>query len=672
MATVDPSKHVLLQHPLQIFNLPAEIVDTLSIRASVLAPSPPREPTPPPVQEQRDTSSAFACNVCGTGFEDVQEQREHYKSDWHRYNVKLRIASKPTVSEDEFNVIVEELNDSISGSASSDDSDASSSASLTQIMKRQSLSRPASDAEDHRPTPNTPLIWFQSSTVPVTQFGIYNAVFEPGLTQPQYVEAVKEMQDGGEEGRLWTLFATAGGHFAGMVVRVKRPNAVEQEETGKGKKKKQKPKPEEMEVIHHKTFHRYTTRRKQGGSQSLNDEAKGKAKSAGAMLRRYGEQALREDIRALLTEWSDEIDASERIFIRASTSNKRIFWGYEDNVIEKGDPRIRTFPFPTRRPTLSELQRCLQELTRVKISHLTDEALRALDEAYLASLPKPKPAPVQAPTPPPPKPAAPKLTKEEEAERDRWRRLINMARKGRVEPLKAFWEREGPAMGGVDVSIPEWAEDSRGLKSLLQVACSAGQEEVVQWLLEDQHADPTIAVPSGVSVAPRKEEDEDEDDEGRPTTPAVAGTRRAAYDLATTRAVRNVFRRLAYSQPTAWDWLGAARVPSALSPHMEAVKEGKKAVRRKALKDRLQAREKEREAERAKQEAEDRARLAREKEEDARRRANEPALARTGPNKLGGASANGPKDGLAGLTPEMRARIERERRARAAEARLRG
>lgn len=37
-----------------------------------------------------------------------------------------------------------------------------------------------------------------------------------------------------------------------------------------------------------------TARRKQGGSQSVNDNAKGNAKSAGAQLRRYGEQALRD------------------------------------------------------------------------------------------------------------------------------------------------------------------------------------------------------------------------------------------------------------------------------------------------------------------------------------------------------------------------------------------
>ena len=38
----------------------------------------------------------------------------------------------------------------------------------------------------------------------------------------------------------------------------------------------------------------FAARRKQGGSQSLNDNAKGNAKSAGALLRRYGEQALRD------------------------------------------------------------------------------------------------------------------------------------------------------------------------------------------------------------------------------------------------------------------------------------------------------------------------------------------------------------------------------------------
>lgn len=48
---------------------------------------------------------------------------------------------------------------------------------------------------------------------------------------------------------------------------------------------------------------RYTIRAKRGGSQSSYDSGGRKAQSAGAALRRYGEQALKEDARALLKEW---------------------------------------------------------------------------------------------------------------------------------------------------------------------------------------------------------------------------------------------------------------------------------------------------------------------------------------------------------------------------------
>ena len=67
-------------------------------------------------------------------------------------------------------------------------------------------------------------------------------------------------------------------------------------------------------------------------------------------MRRYGEQALQEEIRALMIEWEEDIALSERVFIRASTHGKKSFWGYEGAVLHKTDARIRVFPFPTRRP----------------------------------------------------------------------------------------------------------------------------------------------------------------------------------------------------------------------------------------------------------------------------------------------------------------------------------
>ncbi|KAJ7743108.1 hypothetical protein B0H16DRAFT_1423054 [Mycena metata] len=621
-----------------IYSLPAELLDTLTPRNLVNEPQ-PRSPSPAPLVSTSTTGSR-ACNVCnGTTFVDVEEQRTHFRSDWHRYNVKTRMNGGQSVSELEFSKLVDGLEDSISGSASedsdSDDSDDAVDALFSKTKRKARSQSPDGPAS----APQTALAWFHSP--PATQLGVYKALFNTGVHQSHYLSELKSMQTGG---RTWAMFMVAGGHFAGAIVRVSRGD--DEEEEPQKKKKPKKPK-SDTEVLKHKTFHRYTTRRKQGGSQGLNDNAKGNAKSAGAQLRRYGEQALRDDIRNLIADWAEEINGCERIWIRASGTNRKIFIDYEGCVIEKGDGRLRTFPFPTRRPTQSELSRCLMELTRAKTSHLTEDALRAQDEAYLASLPKPKPIPVVvAPAPEKPKPI--KLSKEEEIFREKWSRLLEMVGKGRLEPLKSFWEREGENLGGVDAFIPEWTGEKRA--TLLQVAAYAGHEDVTSWLLETLHADPTVDVPLAKAGEPEDNDSGDASDSPRPPK----GSRRTAYDLARNRAVRDVFRRCAGAHPDLWDWFGAARVPSALSKEMEEERDEKKKVWRKGLKDRVKERE-------------GKAKPA--PEPEPKPVLPEPKVHNpTGPRKLGGAS--GATEGIAGLTPEMRAKVERERRARAAEARL--
>jgi hypothetical protein len=305
----------------------------------------------------------------------------------------------------------------------------------------------------------------------------------------------------------------------------------------------------------------------------------------------------------------------ERIFIRASTHGKKSFWGYDGAVLDKTDPRIRSFPFPTRRPTQQELLRCWHELTRVKVSHLTSEALAAQDEAYIASLqPKKqavaKPAPAPAPAPAP----VPKLSPEEEARQDRAKRLDDMVRKGRVDALRTFATRY----------------PSEVTPAALGVAAAAGQEDVIRFLLLDAKLDPTAALEGG----------------------------KRAYDLAPSKNVRNVFRRIAFDHPTLWDWQ-AAHVPSGLSEEAEAEQGAKKAERRRGLREKMKERE--------------RARAEAEPEPEAPPPPPQSSFASlgvpsTGPQKLGGRPDA--STGLAGLSPEMRAQIERERRARAAEARF--
>ena len=44
----------------------------------------------------------FTCISCHVKFADGDVQRFHYKSDWHRYNLKRKVAELPPVTSEEF------------------------------------------------------------------------------------------------------------------------------------------------------------------------------------------------------------------------------------------------------------------------------------------------------------------------------------------------------------------------------------------------------------------------------------------------------------------------------------------------------------------------------------------------------------------------------------------
>jgi pre-60S factor REI1 len=46
--------------------------------------------------------SVFTCVTCNVAFNTFELQRDHYKTDWHRYNLKRKIAELPSVSHKEF------------------------------------------------------------------------------------------------------------------------------------------------------------------------------------------------------------------------------------------------------------------------------------------------------------------------------------------------------------------------------------------------------------------------------------------------------------------------------------------------------------------------------------------------------------------------------------------
>ena len=214
-----------------------------------------------------------------------------------------------------------------------------------------------------------------------------------------------------------------------------------------------------------------------------------------------------------------------------------------------------------------------------------------------------------------------------------------MVHRGRLDAVKPFWEKYHVDFG---VEVLGWA-------------ASSGQEDILQWLLEDARLDPTKPVLR--SANPSNGEETPNDD--------TTQTGRRAYDLASNKEIRNIFRRIAHAHPDWWDWK-EAHVPSGLSEEMETAQDQKRVERRKGLRDKLKDRDKARadaEAAEAAEQAE-RDRVRAEMETKARALLGVSA----GPQKLGGRVG---AEGMGGMTVDMRAKIERERRARAAEARLR-
>lgn len=47
-------------------------------------------------------SNSFTCISCRVTFGEAEIQRQHYKTDWHRYNLKRKVAELPPVTADEF------------------------------------------------------------------------------------------------------------------------------------------------------------------------------------------------------------------------------------------------------------------------------------------------------------------------------------------------------------------------------------------------------------------------------------------------------------------------------------------------------------------------------------------------------------------------------------------
>lgn len=611
---------------------------TLKSDLEATAPATESSAIPSPSEDGATTPTELvgtqSCSLCGLAFANLEDQRSHIKSDFHNYNLKQKIKGNKPVSENDFERLIGDLDESLSGSddeSDEDEEDGKQESTLTSLLRRQAkLSQNKRREEDDdgseeetkpgkRGSGKPPLVWFASSVLPEKHyFGLYRAILTGEdqrnsdlvevlrKKQLEPISVPKPMKDGSlpdfvYKGPHIFLCMIGGGHFAAMVVSL----APRQ---GKGTVAMNR----EATVLAHKTFHRYTTRRKQGGSQSANDNANGKAHSAGSSIRRYNEQALVQDVRDLLEEWKTLLDTSELLFVRATgaTNRRTLFGPYDGQVLQHNDTRLRGFPFSTRRATQKELMRSFIELTRLKVREIDPEQEVA----------KPTPPSTKPSTP---KPSKPKLSEEEETALLHTSQIQALIRRSKLPALLSYLQKNSLSPD-FEFQPPE---QNHHAPRPLHLAASQNSAPVVLGLLTRAAANPTLPNREG----------------------------KTAFELAGERSTRDAFR-VARSElgEQKWSWTDA-RVPAPLS------------------KEESNKRDEQEKAEANKKEAE-------------RRKAEEERLAREGPRVidtkarskggtlLGAATAKTPQEKreeeARGLTPEMRMRLERERRARAAEERL--
>ena len=98
---------IILNRPISVYTLPTELLSNLSVRTIQAQPHGASSPPDQPRANAVTSVGGINCQTCpGAAFESIEEQRAHFKSDWHRYNVKAKLIGR-TVTEEELGNLVE-------------------------------------------------------------------------------------------------------------------------------------------------------------------------------------------------------------------------------------------------------------------------------------------------------------------------------------------------------------------------------------------------------------------------------------------------------------------------------------------------------------------------------------------------------------------------------------
>ncbi|GAM20943.1 hypothetical protein SAMD00019534_041180 [Acytostelium subglobosum LB1] len=319
--------------------------------------------TTPVVVQPPTSSSEFdhVCNSCAQRFNDRELRNTHYRSPFHRYNLRLRMANMPPVSPADFATMLREAASAPDNSDDSSDDSSSDEDDDERLYKKitkdgQIETRDGTDASGQnylfydQQEPLSPKLSFIQRDLKL-QFTIWRCILTGASPKDQRVmedpQLIKQFYDICKTTTSkWAVLLCSGGRFSGAIYTAPTGKAIE-----------------------HKTLHRYTVRKGQGGSQAKKDQEGGCAGSAGSRLRRYNEKRIREEVLAILKGWQGHLKECFKIFIFAPRGLTRdiILPPDHSGPIAPNDPRVQVLPFPIIRPTYAENQRVSSQLFTVDI-----------------------------------------------------------------------------------------------------------------------------------------------------------------------------------------------------------------------------------------------------------------------------------------------------------------
>ncbi|KAK4802658.1 hypothetical protein SAY86_000861 [Trapa natans] len=280
--------------------------------------------------------SRWTCNTCKVEFESLQDQRSHFKTDMHRINVKLSIAGKEIVKEDDFDELTSDsFKDYDISSISGSEDEADKGNSAQNDAYRRSIEAFKQKIFVQLNSGERVSIW-KSLLLKESE----DVFYDDNCTN-EVIDRMKDLITEPRDGtHLRVVLLASGGHFAGCVF-------------------------DGSKVVAHKTFHRYVVRAKAGKKQSLKDASGRFAHSAGASLRRYNELSLKKDIQDLLAGWKSYFDVARCVFIHAPSNNRQLLFDGDKPSFSHGHFFIKNIPLNVRRPTFKEVKRIYCQLTQL-------------------------------------------------------------------------------------------------------------------------------------------------------------------------------------------------------------------------------------------------------------------------------------------------------------------